>query len=74
LSSLLLLKINRYVNCFINAHVSCAGGREFVSQKPAKSHAALQMVRHRFNIYPGSCAARRYDAEMGTANSLHASV
>jgi len=36
---------------------SCAGGREFVSQRPAKSYTALQTVRHRFNINAGSCVA-----------------
>jgi len=30
------------------------GGREFESQKPAKSNSALQSVRHRF-IYVVSC-------------------
>jgi len=27
------------------------------SQRPAKSYTALQAVRHRFNIYAGSCFA-----------------
>jgi len=36
---------------------SCAGGREFESQRPAKSDAALQTIRHRFNIYASSCVA-----------------
>jgi len=39
----------------VNAHVSCAGGREFESQRLAKSYTALQTVCHRFNIYAGSC-------------------
>jgi len=35
----------------------------------------LQTVRHRFNIYAGSCVCLwRYYAEMGTANSLQASA
>jgi len=34
----------------------------------------MQTVRHRFNIYAGSCVALAYDAERGTANSLHASA
>jgi len=41
----------------IKARASCAGGREFVSQRPAKSYTALQTVRHRFNIYASSCVA-----------------
>jgi len=33
----------------------------------------LQTVRHCFNIYASSCVVLAlYDAEMGTANSLHA--
>jgi len=36
---------------------SCEGGRKFESQRPAKSYTALQTVRHRFNIYGGSCVA-----------------
>jgi len=40
----------------VNVRASCAGGREFVSQRPDKSYTALQTVRHRFNIYAGSCA------------------
>jgi len=44
-----------------------AGGREFVSQKPVKSYAVLQTVRHRFNIYAGTAVLPwRYDTEMGT--------
>jgi len=31
------------------------GGREFESQRPARSYTVLQTVRHRFNIYAGSC-------------------
>jgi len=35
----------------------------------------LQTVRHRFNIYAGIAVLLwRYDVEMGTANSLHASA
>jgi len=34
----------------VNARASCAGGREFKSQRPAKSYTALQTVRYRFNI------------------------
>jgi len=30
---------------------------ELKSQRPAKSYTALQTVRHRFNIYAGSCFA-----------------
>jgi len=44
--------------------------REFESQRPAKSYTALQMVHHRLNIYRG-VLPWRYDAVMGTANSLH---
>jgi len=42
-----------------------ARGPEFESQRPAKSYTALQTVA----VLPW-----RNDAEMGTANSLHASV
>jgi len=44
---------------------------------PAKSYTALQTVRHRFNIYAIYAIAVlpwRYNAEMGTANSLHGSA
>jgi len=41
----------------INARVLCLGGREFTSQRPARSYAALQTVRHRFNIYAGTSVA-----------------
>jgi len=58
----------------VNARASCARDQEFVSQRPLKSFIALQMVRHLFNIYAGSCVALRYDVEMGTANSLHTSA
>jgi len=35
----------------------------------------LQTVRHRFNIYANSTVLPwRYHAELGTANSLHASA
>jgi len=46
--------------------------REFDSQRPGKSYTALQTIRHRFNIYASSVAALpwRYNAEMGTANSV----
>jgi len=54
---------------------SCAGGREFESQRPTISYTSLQTARHRFNIYAGNCLLPwRYNAEMGTANSLHASA
>jgi len=36
---------------------SCARGREFVFQRPAKSYIALQTIRHGFNIYASSCVA-----------------
>jgi len=39
------------------ARAACAEGRELVSQRLAKSYTALQAVRHRFNIYAGSCVA-----------------
>jgi len=49
---------DHYNNCrTVNTRASCAGGREFVSQRPAKSYTALQTVRHRFNIYAGSYVA-----------------
>jgi len=44
------------------------------SKDRPKSYKALQAVHHRFNIYADSCFAWRYDAEMGTANSLHVSA
>jgi len=35
----------------------------------------LPTVRHRFNIYASiAVLPRRYDTELGTANSLHASA
>jgi len=37
---------------------------------PAKSYTALQTVRH--NIDTSAVLPWRYDAEMGTAQSLHA--
>jgi len=43
--------------------------------RPNLTYTALQTVRHRFNIY--ACIAVlpwHYDAEMGTANSLHTSA
>jgi len=40
-----------YVQLTVNVRASCAGGREFESQRPAKSYTVLQTVRHRFNIY-----------------------
>jgi len=58
----------------VNERASCAGGREFVSQRSAKSYTALQTVRHRFNIYVGSCVALALLRENGHANSLHASA
>jgi len=67
-------KDHRSTGRTVNALVLCAGSREFDSQRPAKSYTALQTVRHRFNISASSCVAMAYDAEMGTANSLHASV
>jgi len=42
--------------------------------RPAKCYTELQTVRHCFNIYANSCVFWRYVAEMGTANSLHASA
>jgi len=54
-----------------NARASCAGGREFVSQRPTKSNTALQTVRHRFTTSTQVAVLPwRYGAEMGTANSL----
>jgi len=53
---------------------SCAGGREFVSQRLAKSYTALQTVRHHSNIYVGSCVALALRRGDGRANSLHASA
>jgi len=59
----------------VNARALCAGGRDFESQNPAKSYTALQTVCHRFNIYAGiALFPWRYDAEMDTVNSLHASA
>jgi len=40
-----------------NARAWCSEGREFVSQRPAKSYTALQTVHHCFNIYVRSCVA-----------------
>jgi len=50
---LLALFINVVKNNFakilrLSDLTSCAGGREFESQRPAKSYTALQAVRHRF--------------------------
>jgi len=58
----------------INERASYAGGQEFESQRPVKSYTALQTVCHRFNIYAVAVLPWRYDAEMGTGNSLHASA
>jgi len=59
----------------VNARASCTGGREFVSQRPAKSYTALQT---RFATASTSTQVAvlpwRYDTEMGTTNSLHASA
>jgi len=40
-----------------NARASCASGREFISQRLAKSYTALQTVCHLFNIYASSSVA-----------------
>jgi len=42
--------------------------------RPAKSYTALQTVRHRFKSTQVAVLSWRYDAGMGTANSLHASA
>jgi len=43
--------------------------------KTAKSYTALQAVRYRFNMYTQvAVLPLRYNAEMGTANSLHTSA
>jgi len=39
----------------VDAHASCAQGRELESQRLAKSYTALQTVGHRFNNYTSSC-------------------
>jgi len=54
----------------INVRASCAEGLDFKSW----ASQILQTVRHRFNIFASGCVAWRYDAEIGTANSLHAST
>jgi len=47
----------------VNAYASCAGSREFKSQRPDKSYTALQTVCHRCNIYMQVAALPwRYDA------------
>jgi len=43
-----------HIDIAVNARASCAGGREFESQRPTKSYT---VVRHRLNIYAGSCVA-----------------
>jgi len=64
-----------YVVHFKYTASMAAGGREFESQWPAKSYTALQTVRHRFNIYTQVAVLPWCsDADMGTANSLHASA
>jgi len=50
-------KHNNVFGLTVNARASYAGGREFVSRRPVKSYTAFQTVRHRFNIYAGSCFA-----------------
>jgi len=58
----------------VNARALCAGGREFVSQ----SRPNITQRCKRFSTASTSTQVAvlpwRYDAEMGTANSLHASV
>jgi len=41
----------------VDARVSCARGREFEYQRPAKSYTAFQTVCHRFCIYAIGCVA-----------------
>jgi len=53
---------------------SYARSREFESHRLTKSYIALQTVRHRFTSTQAAVLPWRYDAELGTANSLHASV
>jgi len=72
--------VEKFRRC--NARASCAGGREFESQRPAKPYTALQLVLHRFDIYAGSCVAcivammrrwapqTRYTLRRNTANII----
>jgi len=53
------------------ARASCAGGLEFKSRT---GHTELQTTRYRFDILQVAVLSWRYDAELGTANSLHAST
>jgi len=50
----------------------------YESQRPAKSYTALQTVRHRFNIYAGSCVAlapqTRYTLRRNTASIMKSLV
>jgi len=47
----LCVKLPRPVDSEVTFTVSCAGCREFESQRPAKYNTTLQTARHRFNIY-----------------------
>jgi len=63
----------------VDARASCAGGREFEFQRPAKSYNGSPQCCKRFATASTSFSLVavlpwRYDAEMGIANSLHASV
>jgi len=57
------LRLDLGYSCDVMSVLTCwmaclvCGGREFVSQWPAKSYTALQTVFHRFNIYASSCVA-----------------
>jgi len=63
---LLYLFKNRLDGRTVNAHASCPGGQELVSQRPAKSYTALQT---QVAVLPW-----RYDTEIGTVNSLNISA
>jgi len=55
----------------VNAHASCAGGREFETQAGEILYSIANgspPPEH----YTSSCVPWRYDAEIGNANSLHA--
>jgi len=47
------------------------GGQEFLSPRPSKSYTALQTVATALTSMQVAVLPWRYDAEMGTANSLH---
>ena len=56
-----------------NAFISGSGGLSFKS-RPVKLDAVLLTARHRCDISKGAVLPGRNNAEMGPANSLHASA